>query len=120
MQRGFFQKVVSLESKGLLQLKGDDLIQRKVVGIIRHPDGLCAWCIALAGSRFSQKPWDTWLGDGNFSVLRALARRQGVAFAATLTVLKATLPKNSSERADTWLFRRARSEKHRLKMDLTT
>ena len=51
------------------------------------------------GSRFSQKPWDTWLGDGNFSVLRALARRQGVAFAATLTALKATSPKNRSERA---------------------
>jgi hypothetical protein len=48
MQRGFFQKVVSLESKGLLQLKGDDLIQRKVVRIIRHPDRLCAWYIALA------------------------------------------------------------------------
>lgn len=43
-------------------------------------------------------------------------RRQGVAFAVTLTALKATSPKNNSEPADTWLFRRARSEKHRLKM----
>lgn len=68
----------------------------------------------------SRKPWDTWLVMVIFSVLRALARRQGVAFAAILTALKATSPKNSSERADTWLFRRARSEKHRLKMDLTT
>ena len=56
--------MVSLESKGLLQLKGDDLIQRKVVRIIRHDfaPGVLRWL----GSRFSEKPWDTWLGDGNF------------------------------------------------------
>ena len=82
--------MVSLESKGLLQLKGDDLIQRKVVRIVRHPDGFCAWGIALEVA-FPKNPWDTWLGDGNFSVLRA--------FAATLTALKATSPKNRSERA---------------------
>jgi hypothetical protein len=45
-------------------LKGDDLIQRKLVRIIRHDfePGVLRWL----GSRFSEKPWDTWLSDGNF------------------------------------------------------
>lgn len=40
--------MLSPESKDLLRLKGDDLIQRKVVRIICHPGGLCACCIELA------------------------------------------------------------------------
>ena len=75
MQRGFFQRWYLFESKGLLQLKGDDLIQRKVVRIIRHPDGLLClvYCVGLEVA-FPKNHVTHGSVVVIFSVLRALAR----------------------------------------------